>query len=216
MARYGQLTAQILRGSEHKFWKSVVRTPGKCWKWPRWLDKNGYGRFEFCPGDGLTYRLRSHRASYFFSTGILLPSDVLVCHHCDNPSCVNPEHLFRGTGQDNMDDMNNKSRGRSKLTNDQIVQIRQLLQEDIKLTYTHLAKQFHVNRPTINAIANYVSWPSLDVGPIPKRSKVNDQDRKHIKELFASGVSARKIGLTFGICHHTVLLVIRNQKRRKS
>lgn len=210
MASRGKITPELLSNNENKFWERVQKTNDRCWIWEKALDRDGYGVFEFYIGNGVPYIIRAHRASYFFRTGVLLPSNILVCHHCDNPSCVNPDHLFSGTIQDNTKDMNSKDRGRSRLTKKQVIQIRKLLQKDVKLTFKQLGKQFQVGSRVISQIARYENWPSLDIGPIPKRSKIDDQDRIRIKELSSSGVSARKIGLTFGICHHTVLVVVRN------
>lgn len=215
MVKRGNITHQLLLQNKSKFWSMVKKQYGRCWTWTKNNDKDGYGHFEFYIGNGIPYIIKAHRAAYFFNTGKLLPPTIMVCHHCDNPSCVNPDHLFEGNHQDNMDDMNDKDRGRSKLTKSDVVQIRQLLQNNVKLTYTEVAKQFCVNRQTICMVANYVSWTSVDVGPISKRSKIDNQDRQRIKEMHKSGISARKIGLIFGICHHTVLLVVRNQKKER-
>lgn len=214
VAKRGKIIPELLRLNKHNFLKKVNKQSSGCWEWDGPLDKDGYGIFVFYIGDGVPYIIRAHRAAYFFDTNTLLPSDIFVCHNCDNTSCVNPDHLFAGDNQANMDDMNDKDRGRSKLTKSDVIKIRQLLQADVKLTHTEVAKRFGVKSPTIGGIANYVSWPFIDVGPIPKRSKTNDQDRKKIKKLFMSGISARKIGVMFDICHHTVLLVVRNQKRK--
>jgi|GEM_PF-2397395 len=210
MAKYSRITSKLLAANEHKFWKSVDRTVDGCWLWPKSLDKDGYGRFEFGT-NGKMYRIGAHRAAYFFTTGHLPSDNELVCHHCDNPTCVNPGHLFTGDLQANMDDMNNKDRGRSKLKKADVIQIRRLLQSDAKITYDEIAKRFGVRSPTICSIANYASWPKLDVGPIPKRSKINNDDSIKIVEMHQAGISARKIGLKFGVCHHTIVAIIRNR-----
>ncbi len=79
-----------------------------CIEWKGHKDPKGYGRFSSHGGEVLT-----HRIAYLMHYGEI-PDAMHVLHRCDNPSCVNPSHLFLGTNQDNMDDMVRKGRS-SKL-----------------------------------------------------------------------------------------------------
>ncbi len=88
------------------FWKKVdkdLRNP--CWIWLAAKDLEGYGFFWF-----KNKQVRSHRFSWEITHG-KIPNGLFVCHHCDNPSCVRPDHLFLGTCQDNALDMISKGRG---------------------------------------------------------------------------------------------------------
>lgn len=77
-----------------------------CWVWTGARDPLGYGRFTY---DGMTRT--AHRLMFCLMYGDQ-PASVLVCHNCDNPSCINPSHLYAGSAQSNMDDM--MARGRNK------------------------------------------------------------------------------------------------------
>ena len=108
----------------------------------------------------------AHRASYELYIG-KIPKGMLVCHKCDNPRCVNPEHLFLGTHSDNSRDMSQKNRGvngeksaNSKLTSNQVMEIRfagklkNIKQKDI-------AKIFSVSERAVNKIINNKAWKHL-------------------------------------------------------
>jgi len=96
-----------------------------CWEYSGGRDKDGYGKFK---KNGKN--VRAHRASYEKNKGPLLEDD-LVCHSCDNPPCINPEHLFVGDHAVNHADRGRKGRqakgschGRSKITEQQAIQLR--------------------------------------------------------------------------------------------
>ena len=89
-----------------RFWNKVTtKGSDECWEWQAGLNPDGYGRVS------LGYRMYSaHRVSYFLKHQ-KDPGDLCVCHSCDNPKCVNPNHLWLGTFGDDMRDMTKKERG---------------------------------------------------------------------------------------------------------
>jgi hypothetical protein len=93
--------------SARTFWSRVKLGPS-CWKWMGYVNRGGYGKFR--PGHSAT--VRAHRFAWQITFGPI-PPGLIVCHRCDNPGCVRPEHLFLGTHLDNKRD--SLSKGRSKL-----------------------------------------------------------------------------------------------------
>ena len=118
--------------AEERFWAKVdKRGPlilkSRCWVWTASQSADGYGHFRVG-----NKTLKAHRWSYGFHIGPVSNS-LLVCHRCDVPSCVNPNHLFLGTDQDNATDCINKGRAKhiagvavntAKLTEAQVLDIR--------------------------------------------------------------------------------------------
>jgi len=102
-----------------RFWDKVDKS-GECWLWTGFTDKHGYGRFAV----GSKPRF-AHRAAWEMGHGPI-PNGLCVCHRCDVPACVNPEHLFLGTMADNSADMCRKGRGVGKLTAREVRTIRRL------------------------------------------------------------------------------------------
>ena len=86
-----------------RFFQKVNKTDS-CWLWTGAFTSRGYGSF------GVNGKnISAHRYSYQIHTG-QIPIGLVVCHTCDTPSCVNPEHLWIGTQSDNMKDMVSKDR----------------------------------------------------------------------------------------------------------
>lgn len=85
------------------------RVKNGCWEWQKYKNEWGYGRLRH---NGK--KVLAHRASYEVFKGDF-DKNLLVCHSCDNPSCVNPDHLFLGTNKDNVDDCISKGRHKGHL-----------------------------------------------------------------------------------------------------
>ena len=139
---------------QDRFFSRFVKLTNGCWQWRSHTDKDGYGVLP-----GAHQNTRAHRLSYEIHNGAI-PEGMIVCHHCDNPGCVNPDHLFVGTQKDNAQDALRKGRhyvgeknGRSKLTEENIKEI--LTSE---LNGQQLADKFGVTRSTINNVRRGDTW----------------------------------------------------------
>lgn len=145
------------RSVVERFWENVNKnTPNGCWEWMGAHHAAGYGLLYI--GDSMKL---THRYSYELHWGEI-PPGVFVCHHCDNPSCVNPAHLFLGNHDDNMADMTSKGRqnhgkGSAKLTEAQVSEIRRAYERG-SITHKELAAKYGVTREAISNIIQRRNW----------------------------------------------------------
>lgn len=136
----------------------------ECWLWEAYKLPSGYGLFQISHGEYRQHWL-AHRFSYvsYIDSTTLTDGDV-ICHSCDNPSCVNPDHLFKGTHQDNVNDKINKGRQlrgesvyNSKLTETDVRLIRKLLLKG-DLTQTKIGTIFNVSGSVVTDIKKGRTW----------------------------------------------------------
>ena len=152
------------------FWKKVDKKGEfECWEWIACKDKNGYGLF------GVDKKLyKSHRISWILENGEIPKDDsfnktLYVLHKCDNPGCVNPNHLFLGTNKDNMIDMVKKGRnyissgeknGMSKKIEQEVLEIRQKYLTGL-YTQKELSEEYSISRAQIQRIVNNKQWKHI-------------------------------------------------------
>lgn len=149
-----------------RFWAKVAFGAG-CWEWTGGRFSNGYGSLRVGGR-----RLLAHRVAWEHVFGST--SGLLVLHHCDNPPCVRPDHLFLGTHEDNTRDMDAKHRrvtgtsvgeanGSAKLTVDQVKWIR-TLGTTHKVKRRKIADIFHVSLPLVEKILSGRLWRTEEAG----------------------------------------------------
>lgn len=147
-----------------RFWIKVkIGEPNECWEWKSYRFKKGYGGFQI-----RTQNTFAHRVSWVINFGII-PEGLCVCHKCDNPPCVNPNHLFLGTVADNNKDRSEKGRSAdvsgehnpcAKLKTEFISIIRE--SNKMGLSQRKLAKKFGVGKTTISRVLHRTHWKMVE------------------------------------------------------
>lgn len=142
---------------EIRFWEKVRKTVN-CWIWTGSKNNKGYGRINI----DRVVKL-AHRVSFEMEYG-KVDKKIMILHRCDNPACVNPQHLFTGTQKDNMRDMSKKKRG----CNGENAPWAKLTWELVNLTRTiygtglisqrDLAKRIGVSQTVVHSIIHNKSW----------------------------------------------------------
>lgn len=157
-----------------RFWAKVESPNNKgCMNWVGLRDKAGYGVFGNTHTWCLSYRdcgeIKTHRISWVLNFGKIL-NNLWVLHKCDNPSCVNPDHLWLGTSQENTHDREKKGRhgpgclGESNpatpLKEVDIIKIRKLWATGVWRQY-ELADLFGVGQSSISEIIHRKTWKHI-------------------------------------------------------
>jgi hypothetical protein len=155
------------------FERVKIGEPSECWEWQGPRDASGYGRVWY-----QGRRWRAHRLMWTLS-GLLLADGLVICHRCDNPPCVNLEHLFLGTYADNAHDRDRKGRqraasglahgrytkpersargernGQSKLTPDAVADIRARYRPGLGAA---LAREYGVSKTAVQYVLSGETW----------------------------------------------------------
>lgn len=138
-----------------------IQNANGCWEWKGFRLKTGYGKFSYKRKSYL-----AHRISWYLFNGPI-PDYLCVCHKCDNPPCINPEHLFLGTQVDNIQDMIKKNRrdfkGENapyrKLSSNQVLKIRELIQNGVK--QKEICRIFDITQGHVASIKYRRCWKEL-------------------------------------------------------
>lgn len=181
---------------EQRFWTKVdkngpimphMTTP--CWIWLAGKNQDGYGLFYV---NGVT--LRAHRYAYVLENGPI-PKGMLACHECDNPPCVNFDHLFPGTPKDNAIDAVKKGRMRppfSELASTKLPSIEVLIElRQSGLSLRQIAEPYNVHRETVRELFIRADYPTSDPSR-PRSAKLTKEQVQQIRAKWSIGLQTAK------------------------
>ena len=149
-------TCKGARTEEERFMEHVDKSRG-CWIWRGSISSKGYGRFD--SGE-------AHRWAYRRFNGEI-EDGMFICHRCDRPACVNPQHLFAATNAENMADMVSKGRqarheknGQSKMTKELVVKVRALHKAGASIA--ELSRQFGISYTPMRYAVQRKTWIGIE------------------------------------------------------
>lgn len=178
-----RIYAQSPERQQSRFLSHVDASDEGCWIWMAYCDGDGYGVTSDTSGEGKGRTVQAHQRAYELFVGEI-PNGLCVCHRCDTPACVNPNHLFLGTQQDNQQDKIAKGRqakgdsagvrlhpdsysllgennNAAKLTESQVREIRLKHQAGLA-GYKRLAKEDGVTPSVTRDVIKRVTWKHID------------------------------------------------------
>lgn len=200
---------------QKRFWKLVDNQISGCWTWLGYLDCDGYGNFTL---KHKTYQ--SHRVMLSLSEG---NRDLPVRHLCNNPSCVNPDHLRYGTVKENSQDSidagtwaHGTTQGLSKLTEEKVKQIKEMYPFK---TQREIAVIMCVRNTLISQIVRGEIWkhiPGACELPVNKgsyngRAKLIESDIPIIRKLCENHLQ-KDVGKLFGVNRTTISHIMTGKK----
>ena len=152
--------------------ESKVKLPNnsqECWEWVGSTTRGGYGQLRY-KKDGVWTMRRAHCAAYELLIGTI-PKGLFVCHICDTPKCVNPNHLFLGTPKDNVDDREKKGRskwgrkeGQNWLSFNIAKEIRKVREANPSLSCKKIGVLFNTSNTQVYRIITNQIWESPEGG----------------------------------------------------
>ena len=202
---------------QERFWLRVrVGNVSECWEWQGSRGPHGHGAVR---RDGK--HIRATAIAWFLFHGEWPPEGMDICHHCDNPPCVNPAHLFIGTAKDNMQDAIRKGRfkflrprpgehnNNAKLTWASVAEIRERYSAGENIS--QLSRAFRVARSTLREVVNGRNWRNDTVTPQPRMVATHNRptfNRAEAVRLSVAGWTQSRIAEHLGVNQGTISRVL--------
>lgn len=221
------------RNAMVRFWRSVQKCEGGgCWLWTGYTINGGYGIISVC-GKGIG----AHRFSYELNVGPL-EKGKMICHKCDNPLCVRPDHLFQGTARDNVIDMHIKGRAKKHFGDDNWMRKHKdlvprgedhqravLTNEEAKLarvmfatgaTQLEIAGELRVDNTTISNIVKNKTYNTPSAQPEElhkivfrgKSSVLSEEDQENLVSQYRNGERRSELAKIFNLSFPSVCRII--------
>jgi len=150
-------------GCFERFHTKYIKQSNGCWEWSAARDKDGYGLYHVGKKQIQAHRFHAIAANIDIK-------GKHVCHACDNPCCVNPDHLFIGSAKDNNVDKVNKGRqskgmkhGRSKLTDHAVREIKKEFLNPYHGQKIKLSKKYNISLTCLHRIAKNTAWTHIQL-----------------------------------------------------
>lgn len=192
-----------------------------CIVWTGYVEKTGYATMRF-KGN----RIKVHRASWIAHNGDI-PDGLLILHKCDNRKCINPDHLFIGTQQDNMDDMKTKGRdnrvgvkgSKNHNTNIDEVDVKMIRQRFIDgESRKTLMCDYQLGKTTLQSILSNKSWKHVQLGSETAlicqkgyAKKLTADDVRYIRKNYKNPLTRQQAANKFGVSPGNIDLIIANK-----
>lgn len=213
----------------NRFLCKIIKREDGCWELNCAHDKDGYSRFGIYSKNIGPKNIGGHRFMYMLHHKDEDITKLEICHHCDQPFCVNPDHLFSGTHQDNVADCvskNRQSKG-NKLPQSVLTEeiVKDILDGIINKKYTsinQIAKKFLVLRATIGCLLNEKTWVNVTknydminirniiINPTTKSNKLSVDDVIDIRKRLKNGERQSSIAKLYKIDNKTIYCIKNN------
>lgn len=211
----------VRRPLADRFWEKVDKSGGGCWLWTGTVTDRGYGSVNTGGKHGPSRG--AHRVAWELTHGPI-PKGMVVCHSCDNPPCVRPDHLFLGSQRANLRDASAKKRTMRgedhvfhRLTEADVMDIRTRHADGT--SQADLAREYGLNHQHVSSIVGGRAWAHLPlsanlgrIGDLGERHASAKLTAEQVRAIRADPRSGTLLAAEYGVS----TMAISNVRRRKT